>query len=203
MTEKRPPRKKKSCLYSPLGCLAAIIGLGMLIGLAVPLSMPVIARLRAERKARLEQPFLDQMPAYTGRFRPAGAAASLQGKVLVIDPAARTVDELYHDLPTRDMARTPDEVGVLAWMECRTLDHFDYFGPGLPSSVDQEACKLTLIDWPSKTIVATREFTGAQPPDVITLDKDGLPVAEDDARLDAASVNREDVLSWLLSQIQE
>lgn len=203
MTGKRLPRKQKSCLYSPLGCLAVIIGLGALISLAVPVLMPAITRWRAEKKARLEQPFLDYMPFYTGDVRPAGAAASLQGKILVIDPAARVIDELYHDLPARYMAQAPDEVGVLAWMECRSIGRFDYFGPGVPKSVEQEACKLTLIDFPTRAVVATREFTGQRPPDNITLDEHGLPVAGDRALLDAASVNREDVLSWLLSQVKK
>ncbi len=192
----KPPISCKTILV----ILLAFIGGGLLAAIAMPLAMPIIKQIREERRARLEGPFVNQMAAYTARFATAPASArtqKLQGKILVINPATKTVDDLFHELPRERQAQTPEEVGVLAWLDCHPLGTYTYVGAIVIAQ--QEYCKITLIDWQTRRIVQEREFTGNPPPERIEVDQYGVPI--NSKEIDTL-VHREVLLDWLYSQIE-
>jgi len=193
----------KSCLNYLLVSLAVLFVLGIVLSVVIAVALPGIRQRQAEEKARFEQPFLDQMDAFTTQFRVMAGSGKLTGKILMIDPEERTIHEWFYSLGSRNTAQTPGEVQVLVWIDCREVEPFHYLGGnGWPQLVYLEACKVTVIDWPSKTIRASQEFSGQRPPDEIQIGSDGFPVPEDQQKLDAASVNRDEVMDWLFSQIE-
>jgi type II secretory pathway pseudopilin PulG len=195
----KPPTSPIS-LKLTCGVLLALILVGMIIAAGVPVLMPVYQQIQAQRRAQFEKPFVDQMEAYTGRFSPASGSGSrqkLQGKILVMNPVTKMVDDSFYLLPDDRQAQTPAEVSVLAWLDCHTLE--TYYYPGGILIVEQEYCKLTMIDWTTRSIVGTREFVGKTPPAQVEVDKYGRPVNSEDID---STVNRQEVLDWLLPQVE-
>jgi hypothetical protein len=188
-------KEPRSCLFYAGVTVLTLVVLGMVLPLVLLPTLQYVERSQATQQVQFEQPFLDQMPAYLDKFR-TNASAPLQGKILVINPTDKTIDDLFYDLPRRNQAQTPAEVGVLVWMECRSLGEYSYGGVNFFQVVNWESCTVTLINWPSKIIVASQEFTGPPPPEEIHYGEESNP----DLR-DIAAVNRQDVVDWVLSKV--
>jgi hypothetical protein len=203
MNRKAKPGKQKSSLYYIGVSLAVMVVLGALLGVLIPAMLPALRRIQAEQRAEFEQPFLAEMKGYTANFPSLSVPVQLRGKLLAIDPVKGTIHDLFYELPRGNQAQTPAEVGVLVWMDCYTAERFDYSSDeplAMPLVVEVEACKVTLIDWSRKAIVARRDFRGQRPPDTIAGGQS--PLAPDDPVFRAAAVDREAVVDWLLSQVR-
>lgn len=195
-------KEPRSCLFYAGVTFLALVALGMVLPLILLPTIRYVERAQATQRAQFEQPFLDQMSAYTGSFH-TDASVPLQGKILVINLTPPTIDDLFYDLPRRNQAQTPAEVGVLVWMDCRSLGEYAYGGVNFFETVVWESCTVTLIDWPSETIVARQEFIGPPPPDEIVYDQQPFPAGSQPNLRDSAAVNRQDVEAWVLSKLRK
>ncbi|MDA1132006.1 MAG: hypothetical protein O2905_02125 [Proteobacteria bacterium] len=82
------------------------------------------------------------------------------GKVLVIDVDNGVLDPIHDRLPKEIRARTPDEVGTVALVECLHTEVGTYFFWAKGYST---YCDATLIDWPTRQILAGIGVTNSPP----------------------------------------
>jgi hypothetical protein len=191
--------------------LGALFGIGLILALLVPIAMPIYKRYQAEQRAKREAPFLALIPQYTAPFpralysnsptspgRKELTTPKLHGKILVVNLAMRAVDDLFHELPSERRASVPEEVGVVVWMNCYTLDTVHYSGP---LTASQEQCEVTMIDWPARLIRYRMELAGETPPDTVQVDKWGMP---DDRAWDEYEprADRQVILEWILARVE-
>ena len=116
----------------------------------------------------------------------------------MINPVTKKVDDLYYWLRKDRRAQTPDEVSVLVWLDCRIIDTAIYARSSF-QFIEQQSCKMTLIDWKSRRIVQEKEFVGKPLPETFAVDEHGFPVYEEDVD---SSVHRDDLLDWLFSYVE-
>lgn len=191
--------------------LAAFFGIGLILSLLIPISIPIYNRYQAEKRAKREAPFLSLMPQYTAPLTLALypnpqtpswsqeiTTPKLHGRILVVNLVERTVDELFHELPSELRAKVPEEVGVVVWMNCYTLNTVHYSGP---LAASQEQCEVTMIDWPTRLIRYRMELAGETPPDTVQVDKWGRP---DDKVWDEYDpmADRQVILEWILARVE-
>lgn len=191
--------------------LGALFGIGLILSLLIPISMPIYKRYQAEQRAKREAPFLSLIPQYTAPLSlalyqnpPASSwgqeitTPKLHGKILVVNLVTRTVDELFHELPSDHRANVAEEVGVVVWMNCYTLNTVHYSGP---LTALQEQCEVTMIDWPARLIRYRMELAGETPPDTVRVDKWGMP---DDKAWDEydSRADRQVILEWILARVE-
>ncbi len=187
------------------GLCGVLLGLAILGTLLTPLMMfldPLIREQIAAKKQRFEQPFIDQMDSYTRKRRTTPKTAMLQGKILVINPTNKTVDDLYYELDEDQRAQTPEEVGVLVWMDCREGEAHYYLGQTGSYFAQQEICPVTVIDWKTQQVVGQKEFSGSEPPESLQADANGFVRESDRKKVEqAVNVSRELVLNWLFTRL--
>lgn len=205
--------KKKAVnpIFTVLKILGILSGIGLVLSLLIPLSMPVYNRYRDAQRAKREAPFLSLIPQYSaplpsaiyqnppaGPWNQESTAPKLHGKILVVNLVTRTVDALFHDLPSDRRANTPEEVGVVVWMNCYTLNTFHY--TGLFGAL-QEECEVAIIDWPARLIRYSIKIAGGTPPATVRVDKWGMP---DDRAWDEydPQADREVILEWILARVE-
>lgn len=191
--------------------LGALFGIGLILSLFIPLLMPIYERYQAEQRTKRETPFLSLIPQYTAPLSlalypnpPASpwgqeiTTPKLHGRILVVNPVTRAVDELFHELPSDRRANVPEEVGVVVWMNCYTLNTVYY--SGLLTAL-QEQCEVTMIDWSARLIRYRMELAGEAPPDTVQVDKWGRP---DDKAWDEydSRADRQVILEWILARVE-
>jgi hypothetical protein len=79
-----------------------------------------------------------------------------RGRILALDVETRRLDPLHDALPSELRARTPEEVGTIALIHCRTEEEGRY-GYVFAKAYGQ-SCSLRLIDAKTRVFLAT---TGA------------------------------------------
>ncbi len=191
--------------------LGALFGIGLIGSLLIPFSIPIYKRYQAEQRAMREAPFLPLIPQYTAPLSsalypnpPASpldqeiTTPKLHGRILVVNPVTQAVDELFHELPSDRRANVPEEVGVVVWMNCYTLNTFHYSGW---LTAQQEQCEVSMIDWSARLIRYRMELAGEAPPDTVQVDQWGVP---DDKAWDEydSRADRQVILEWTLARVE-
>jgi hypothetical protein len=97
------------------------------------------------------------VPNETGR----GASRPKVGKVVLVDADKRVLDELQPYLADDIHAKTPDQVTTVAQMRY-TRKIVGKFESG--AHAIEVSAKMTVIDVPSRTIIAARSFDWGKPP---------------------------------------
>lgn len=208
---KSSKKKARNPIFTVLKVLGMLSGIGLVLSLLIPSLMPVYQRYRATQRAKREAPFLSLIPQYSAPLPsavyqnlPAGpgnqeiTAPKLHGKILVVNLATQTVDALFHDLPSEWRANTPEEVGVVVWMNCYTLNTFHYAGP---LTALQEECEVAMIDWPARLIRYYIKIAGETPPETVQVDKWGRPDDRAWSEYDSQA-DREVILEWILARVE-
>lgn len=84
-----------------------------------------------------------------------------RGKVIVVNPRERTVDDIYFDLPEKVRATTPNEVGtiiLLEWTE-DAVGHYSWGGTAYVHTAN-----VSVIDKAMPALMIDRIFRGSDPP---------------------------------------
>lgn len=85
----------------------------------------------------------------------------VNGKILVVNPKSRDIDEIHMQLPDCRRAVKPDEVGTIVWVE-KTSENCGTYNTG--TNAVQELCKVTIIDKSIPAIIYEVTFRGGEPP---------------------------------------
>jgi hypothetical protein len=98
---------------------------------------------------------------FTAKESGSGAPRPKLGKVVLIDADKRALDELQPYLPDDIHARTPEEVTTVVQMRY-TRSVVGKFPSG--AHAVQVGARLTVVDVPSRTVIAARSFDWGKPP---------------------------------------
>jgi hypothetical protein len=142
----------------------------LLVGLVVGVGLLAKHLRFGQFQAHIDEYFslLDRIP----QNLPVEDARYLKGKLLVINARARDIDhDLFMALPDDLKAKTHDEVGSLAVLDCghNVVGYYstgsDSKSPrGYNNTASREDCSLTVVDMGAPRVSAYRRFTGAEPP---------------------------------------
>jgi hypothetical protein len=99
----------------------------------------------------------------------------VSGKMVVVDDAkGGSISDLHHGLPREWRADRPEDVRAVVVLHWRALTIPFKRVDGKPYDVEgtQWFCDVRVYDWPSRTLLTTREIAGEAPPQEITRPND-------------------------------
>jgi hypothetical protein len=103
----------------------------------------------------------------------------LRGKILVISGGSRNEIDAGNFPPSPFVPRTPDEVGTIVYVDCRTetIPGAHYESEEAPVWLDASecVCDVALVDRRSNEIVGRRIFRGGATAPTIRIKKEGNP----------------------------
>ena len=88
----------------------------------------------------------------------------IRGKIAIINRETRTLDQLHFSLPEELRATRAGEVGTVVWLDWGT-ELRGYYTTG--GGAYRHTCAMTVIDYTLRAKIATRNFRGSEPPEVI------------------------------------
>jgi hypothetical protein len=138
--------------------VAVIVIVGPLFGFAIYMANKQSEERSVERAGF--QPAITNLLSAVNDPAP-GTPRPKVGKVVLIDADKRTVDQLQPYLPDDIHAKTPAEVTTVGQMRYmrNVVGKFESGGRAV-----QLTAKLTVVDVPSRTVIATRSFDWGKPP---------------------------------------
>lgn len=108
--------------------LFALLALGLLASVAGT----ILSGVKQGRREDTLEAFAAQLPSYMALWRDGVADESavangyLAGKAVIVEVTDREIDRLSFDLPDAIRATTPEEVGTLIFLKCRTPEVGSY-----------------------------------------------------------------------------
>jgi len=139
-----------------------VIGSVVFIGVAALVGWLLLRQAKRGTEKAPFEPFLgDYTKAVDGADEGEEAAASLVGKVVVIDRKEQEVDDLQFDLPEEIRARQPEEVGTVVWLDWGRETQGGYTD-GTAAYV--QTCTVTVIHREKWEVLGTTVFRGSDPP---------------------------------------
>lgn len=139
------------------------LGLVIILVIAiVGVSSGVRSYIRERTQEQQLAPFYGSIDGYIdpyGLKDPVGIYR--RGKVIVVNPREKTVDDIYFDLPEKVRATSPNEVGtiiLLEWTE-DVVGHYAWGGQGYVHTA-----KVLVIDKAMPALMINRIFRGSDPP---------------------------------------
>lgn len=145
---------------------AGILGVLMIAGLVVPIGAYFYSSLAEKAfQASYARSFEPGMEAFLNipSLEEAQPGTAINGKIVIVDPQARSVDSLVFDPRLAGLiAAHPDEVGTIIWKQCTERQVVAYANGG--GHGYQESCTLTVIERAKSQTLATAIFTAPPPP---------------------------------------
>lgn len=143
----------------PAGCCGVMVVIVILF--SAGLIYGIINNLQQSADVKLFQAHIGEYIAIPNQQTiPPLAEAYIIGKVITVDIDENEIDHIYFDLPEELIAKSPEEVGTIIWLNWGEVLVGRYTdGAGGYRII----CEVTIIDKEKSTIVDKETFSGSDP----------------------------------------